>query len=243
MKAAVRWFGAWIGALLFKVINWTCRLHKHNDPRPSLKASGQPYIYAILHAHQLAAVLNHEEPICGAMVSRSADGDLLIPSCKVNRVVPFRGSTRSGSREKGGREALEQLIEWVGSTGNPCTMAVDGPRGPRGHVHAGVARIAAETGARILVTLVIPSRRWITGTWDRLQTPKPFSRIDVHFAQTLDPADHDDVEGLRAAVERSLNELEREHDPLEVEACIAHAARRARREREKGAATSGSGSR
>lgn len=243
MTAGLRWLAAWLGALLFKAINLSCRLRLHDDPRPALKAAGHSYIYAILHAHQLAAVLNHEEPICGAMISRSTDGDLLIPSCRVNHVVPFRGSTRSGDREKGGREALEQLTEWVGSTGHPCTMAVDGPRGPRGHVHAGVAKIAAATGARILVCLVIPSRRWIASTWDRLQAPKPFSRVDVFFDEPLDPADYDGIDSLRQAVEASLNRLERTHDPLEVEACIAHAERRAQHARNRDAATSESASR
>ncbi len=213
---------AWVAACLLVLINWTCRRRLHADPRPALRAARQPYIYAILHAHQIAAALNHGEELCGAMVSRSADGDLLMPLCRLSRIRPFRGSTRKGARDKGGQEALEALIAFVRSTGKPCTMAVDGPRGPRNHVYSGVTQIAVATGAHIVAATVIPRARWILSrTWDRLQIPKPFTTLDLWFAPPIDAKELGDPASLRVHVERTLTELEAISDPIESARCLS----------------------
>ena len=214
--SVLRWLAAWLGAIIFVCIRNTCRLQTHDDPRPGLRGRGQGYIYAILHAHQIAAVLTHGEELCGTMVSRSVDGDLIIPICTLNNIRPFRGSSSKKGQDKGGTRALTQLIEFVRS-GRPCTMAVDGPRGPRNHVQGGVAKIAEATGAHIVVTCVIPRRRWILrGTWDRMQIPGPFSTFDAWFSEPIGPGSYDDLEMLRARVEDVLTALERSSDPSEA---------------------------
>ena len=213
---ALRWLAAWLAAIIFASIRKTCRLRTHDDPRPELRAAGQAYIYAILHAHQIAAALTHGEELCGTMVSRSVDGDLIVPTCKLNNIRPFRGSSSKKGRDKGGTGALLQLIEFVKS-GRPCTMAVDGPRGPRNHVQGGVAKIAETTGAHIIVACVIPRRRWIlSGTWDRMQIPGPFSIFDAWFTEPIDPSSFDDLATLRAHVEDVLTALEKRSDPKEA---------------------------
>lgn len=228
---AFRWLAAWLGAIIFACIRKTCRLRTHNDPRPGLRGVRQGYIYAILHAHQIAAALTHGEKLCGTMVSRSVDGDLLIPTCTLNNIRPFRGSSSKKGRDKGGTGALLQLIEFVGS-GHPCTMAVDGPRGPRNHVHGGVAKIAEATGAHIVVACVIPRRRWILrGTWDRMQLPGPFSTFDAWFTEPIDPSSFDNIETLRTHIEDVLTALEERSDPKE--AAIASERLRAREKRDR----------
>jgi hypothetical protein len=97
--------------------------------------------------------------------------------------------------------------------GNPAYLAVDGPRGPRGRVQRGIAALAQRSDAAIICLVPVPSRRWILKkTWDRLQIPKPFARIDAYFAEPiyLRPSESDGQ--LRDRVEKTLHRLEQQFD-------------------------------
>ncbi len=207
---------AWLIALVVLVIWSTCRCRVvGHDPRPALRAARRGYAYALLHAHQaLALILNDEERLC-AMVSRSVDGDLLVPSLRVRGAWAVRGSSRKGNVEKGGRRALEEMKSIV-ERGGTGVIAVDGPRGPRNRIHRGVVELALATGAPIIPIVLTTSRRWIlTKTWDRFQIPKPFSKIALYLEAPIEPAGHD-MESLRALVTRSMLELECRVDPEEA---------------------------
>ena len=149
-----------------------------------------------MRAHQLAAVFANDEPRLAAMVSRSGDGDLLVPALRLRRVRAVRGSTRKGATDKGGRTALAILAGLLRRT-IPVLLAIDGPRGPRGRVHRGVADLARDTGAPILPTLVLPSRRWFLGrTWDRFQIPQPFTLVRLIFGAPIETAPNETAEAL-----------------------------------------------
>lgn len=211
----VRFLAAWLGALVTVLMRWTSRVHFHDDPRPALRAGSQPYVYAFLHAHQVATVVAGE-PGTGAMVSRSTDGDLLVPALCARGIVPIRGSSKLAGKDKGGRAALENLIEHS-RRGAPAYFAVDGPRGPRNQVRRGVAELAFATGAAILPAVAVPRRRWILSrTWDRFQIPKPFTTIDIWYAEPLHPSGATDIDALRAELSARLDALEAQHDPREA---------------------------
>ena len=212
----IRHLAGWACALALLVWRLTCRYRVENDPRPALRRAGKPYAYALLHAHQIAALLVNDERRMAAMVSRSPDGDVLAPCLRVVRVTPVRGSSRKRGRDKGGRAALSALGAYV-SRGVPALLAVDGPQGPRNHVHRGVVDLARETGAVILPVMVLPSRRWIVAdAWDRMQLPRPFCTIRLIFGPPIDPSDHPDDEALRTLVGARLQALEAEHDGAEA---------------------------
>jgi lysophospholipid acyltransferase (LPLAT)-like uncharacterized protein len=214
-----RWLSrvaGWLLALVALLWRVTCRRVVRDDPRPALRAAGRPYLYAVLHAHQVAAVLVNDDPGIAAMVSRSADGALLAPALRVTGVRAMRGSTRRHGRDKGGREALAALAEHV-ARGGPALLAVDGPRGPRSHVHRGIVDLARSTGACILPCVIVPSRRWVLRrAWDRFQIPWPFARLTMTFAAPLDPREEADDARLRDAVRHALGALERRCDPDEA---------------------------
>jgi hypothetical protein len=215
--------GAWLAAGAVLLLHLSCRLRIHNDPRPGLRRQGKPYAYAFLHAHQIATVVI-AEPGTGAMVSRSTDGGLLIPSLRVRGVIPVRGSTQHGSKERGGTEALAALI-LHSRTGAPVYFAVDGPRGPRNHVRRGIAQLAVEADAAVLVAVARPVRRWVlTRTWDRFQIPRPFARIDVFFGEPTLASEADGPDALRELIASRLNALEAEHDPLEYRYAVPREA-------------------
>jgi len=216
---------SWLVALGIQLLRFTCTVRFHDDPRAALRERGQRYVYAVLHAHQVTTIMVAERGT-GAMVSRSPDGDLLIPSLRAGGVVPVRGSTRLGRRAKGGRAALEALIRHV-RAGSPAYMAVDGPRGPRNGIQPGISVLSHRTGAAVLDLVTVPRRRWILErTWDRFQIPKPFSTIDLYFADPLFPREDEDIGAFRRRIEATLNDLEQKHDV--AEAVFARTAARPR---------------
>lgn len=213
----LRTLAGWIAGLLILLVRVTVRLRVIDDPRPALRAAGRPYIYALPHAHQVSAVLINDDRCMTAMVSRSADGDLLVPALKLRRVTALRGSSRSRGRDKGGRSALAKMGEYLRS-GVPGLLAVDGPQGPRMFVHRGVADISRETGAPVLPVVVLPSRRWILRhTWDRFQIPHPFCSVRLIFGPALEPTCHATTEELIGRLTEELNRLEELHDSEEAE--------------------------
>ncbi len=203
-------------AMVFLLLRACCRTHLHNDPRRELRAKSQPYVYSALHAHQVATIIDGE-PGTGAMVSRSTDGQLLIRGLRALGIIPIRGSSCRTDRDKGGSAAVRALIEHVLS-GAPAYLAVDGPRGPRNRLNKGIALLSQRTGAVVINIVAVPTRRWIlTGTWDRMQIPKPFSTINAYFGKPLAPRKDESLEQYRVRIETALNELEQKHDPIEAE--------------------------
>jgi lysophospholipid acyltransferase (LPLAT)-like uncharacterized protein len=200
-------------ALFVSALRRSCRVAWVDDPRPALRRAGRPYLFALLHAHQIAALVACDEPRLAAMLSRSRDGGLLAPSLRRVGVLAVRGSSRSAERDKGGLAALDALAAHL-AAGDPALIAVDGPRGPRGRVHLGIAELALRCGAAVLPVLPLASRRLaLRGSWDRLQIPLPGARIAVHCAAPLEPAPGERATALRDRIETALGELEASRDP------------------------------
>lgn len=207
----------WIGAALLVAWRLTLRIRTVDDPRPALRETGRPYVYAILHAQQMSFILFSDDRPVAAMVSASKDGDALVPLCRVRGVVPVRGSSRKRGKDKGGKKALTELIEHVKTRG-PALLAVDGPRGPRNTVHWGITKLAFETDAFIVIAGVFPaSRKLLLRSWDRTQLPRPFTTLHGRFGPPIDPRDYaGDAPGLRQRVHDELLALEQEWDPVEA---------------------------
>jgi len=202
-------------AMAVSCLRFTVKIRYHDDPRETFRKNGRGYLFSFLHAHQLGLILGSEKGT-GAMVSRSKDGELIVPLLLASGCIPVRGSKRSHLKERGGREAIHTLTEHV-QRGKPAAIAVDGPRGPRGKVHKGIASLSQQTGAPVL-NLVAVSRRKITlsRAWDRMQIPLPFTVIDGYFAEPIHPIDGERLETYRQRIEASLHALETMHDPFEA---------------------------
>lgn len=200
---------------LVAVIGRTCRIEFFNDQRPQLKRQGIPYIYGVLHGHQLSLIPGIE-PKLMAMVSKSKDGELIAEAIRRIGCEVVRGSKKSHQRERGGREAVDELIRHI-EGGGYGVITVDGPRGPRGRVHKGLAMISQKTGAPILLLVAIPKRRLIaTRAWDRMQIPIPGSRIDGHYSDPIFPIAGEKLESFRKRIEAELRRLEEKYDPREA---------------------------
>jgi lysophospholipid acyltransferase (LPLAT)-like uncharacterized protein len=96
--------------------------------------------------------------------------------------------------------------------GNLC-VTPDGPRGPRRHVHQGLAYLSSRTGLPIVGAGMAFKRPWRAKSWDRFAVPRPFQPAAcVAPAPVLVPpdADRDTIEECRREVERRMNEATRE---------------------------------
>ncbi|MCK5691099.1 DUF374 domain-containing protein [Myxococcota bacterium] len=208
---------AWLIAFIVHGMRLTCRRTFNNDPRSNPEILTSAVIYALPHAHQANAIFLHNRPRkSSVMISRSLDGDLLIPTLFLRGIRPMRGSTHKKGLNKGGREALDKSITLIQEKNYSMLLAVDGPRGPRGIVHKGVAIAAQKTGAAIIPTLVVPSRRWILPkTWDRTQIPKPFAHLDGHFGDPIYSKEGETLEELQQRVFDALSAMEKAYDPDE----------------------------
>lgn len=199
----------WLVGLLMLSLRLTCRLRYHNDPRQRMARDGKNNLIAGLHAEQIAGALGAEQGT-GTMVSRSADGQIVVPALRISGHVPIRGS--SGARDKGGASALQALIQHVRG-GQPAMLAVDGPRGPRGTAQKGIGLLARKTETSVIAVVAIPSQRWIlTKTWDRIQIPCPFSKIDYYFSEPMYPRRGEALEAFADRVGQVLRDLEMAHD-------------------------------
>ena len=212
MKRLILRLLGWLIGFAVLILRMTCRTQIHNDPRQALTADGIGHVFALLHAQQVGASMAADRGT-GAMVSRSDDGEIIVPALRIGGHIPIRGS--SGNR-KGGASALQALIEHVNG-GRPAILAVDGPRGPRGSVQKGIGLLSRKTGAAVLAVVVIPSQRWILrSTWDRLQIPKPFSTLHCYFAEPLVIRPGESLEQFTTRIEVSLNQIEAKYDPQEA---------------------------
>lgn len=104
------------------------------------------------------------------LVSRHRDGRFIGAVLK-----RFRIAVVLGSSSRGGVAGLRGMLALL-AQGHHIVITPDGPRGPRRQAAAGVAHVAALSGAPVLPCAAQTSRRWVLNSWDRMVIPKPFGR-------------------------------------------------------------------
>jgi len=113
------------------------------------------------------------------LTSASRDGNMVARAMAVFGLGAVRGSSsrRAVAAMVGLRHALQD--------GFDVCLTPDGPRGPRYQIQPGVIKLAEATGAPIIPVHVRFSSAWRLQTWDRFVIPKPFSRVEVTFAEAI----------------------------------------------------------
>ena len=148
------------------------------------------------------------------MCSKSLDGEAMARVEEGLGLVVVRGS--SG---RDGLEAIQQMIQLVRKTpGYGAGLAVDGSRGPRGHVQGGIVRMARWTGGRILPITASAKKSWIfRWSWDRTLLPHPFAKVEIVYGKPIDvprKLNQAQLEELRIRVEENLLSLQASADKL-----------------------------
>ncbi len=114
-----------------------------------------------------------------ALTSASNDGAMVAAAMKVFGLGAVRGSS-----SRRGVAALVGLKRALAEGFDIC-LTPDGPRGPRYKVQPGFLKLAEATGAPIIPIHLRFSSAWRLKTWDRFVIPRPFSRVEVTFAEPI----------------------------------------------------------
>jgi lysophospholipid acyltransferase (LPLAT)-like uncharacterized protein len=126
------------------------------------------------------------------MTSQSFDGEYI-----ARFIRRFGYGAVRGSSTRGGTGALVELARLV-RKGCPAGFSIDGPRGPRHVAKMGAVLLAKKTGQPVLPFGVNAESFWSLDSWDRMQIPKPLSRVTVRFAPPIDVPPDADEETLKA---------------------------------------------
>ncbi len=139
-----------------------------------------------------------------SMVSRSFDGEYLA------RILQrFGCGVIRGSSNDGGRAAFAGMIRLL-RKGFSINFAIDGPRGPRHIAKLGTILLAKKSGMPIIPFWVDAKKSWTAGSWDKLQIPKPFTRVKVYVSAPIfvsSDADKKVLEDKRQELQSKLDEL------------------------------------
>lgn len=188
--------------------------HHYEDQRKN----NHGVIFAVWHANVVPGVYLYHSSVKGkqllAMVSRSADGEII---AKV--LQKFGAQTVRGSSSRGGSAALLQMAELM-KEGKDGVFMVDGPRGPAHQVQPGVVKLAQLSGAAIIPCGVSVRPCLRLKSWDRFKVPLPFNRTVLVFGDPIRiplQADVNELDHWRRRVEESLHTCTQE---------AAHAIRR-----------------
>jgi lysophospholipid acyltransferase (LPLAT)-like uncharacterized protein len=135
------------------------------------------------------------------MISQSRDGDFIADVVRRIGWIPVRGSS-----SKGGRKALQEMIDMVTENGLGAHI-VDGPTGPARVIKPGLIFLAQKTGAAIVAGYISYENPWVFNSWDRFMIPKPFSRVLLRAGPLIpvpQEMDEDEFERVRLNVEKEM---------------------------------------
>jgi len=183
---------AWAGGLVLRALVFalsiTWRLDVTGGEHPEhLRAEGRPAVFAFWHDRifflgpfirwQLVVQRGMEVTV---LISRSRDGDF---GDSLTRLLG--GNVIRGSTSRGGSSALRSLIKEL-RRGRSALIVVDGPKGPRHEAKPGAIMLARAAGVPVVPVTWQADRVWRLGTWDSLEIPKPFSRVEAHFGEPME---------------------------------------------------------
>jgi lysophospholipid acyltransferase (LPLAT)-like uncharacterized protein len=190
----------WLAGIVARVWLATLRVRLRVDPGLAA-ASDRPWVLAFWHGAQWPLLAWRRRRRTVVLVSWSGDGAIQARALAVQGFRVVRGSST-----RGGARGLAALVRVMRRERADAAFAVDGPRGPRGVVKAGVVAAARATGAVVVPMAGRVRRGLVLGrSWDRFAIAWPFTRVDVALGRPVEP---DEPLGAREAVERALLELD-----------------------------------
>lgn len=197
-------------------LSWRYSEHDRHHLDGAL-ASPAPVIGAFLHGRIFPLLRFMGRPRNGrwlSMCSKSLDGDAM---AKVEENLGFEVIRGSSGRD--GLQAVVDMIRRVRDTpGLGACLAVDGSRGPRGHVQGGIVSLAQRTGGLLMpITASASPALILERAWDRTLVPAPFARVHIVYGAPMSlparlrPAEFED---WRRRLEERLVALQAEADRL-----------------------------
>ena len=202
-----------LAATLVKLLTYTLRVrYLAPEPVENLAAGRERFILAFYHrrlvmmpqAYPFRRRTPGGEPRGVAILSSdSKDGERSAATWRWFGIHAVRGTAGGHS----GAQALVKMIRAV-KDGWDLGITVDGPRGPRQQVKAGVLAVSRKTGAWVVPVCVAYQKAWKLRTWDEMLVPKPFSEVVVRYGEPFQVPRDADEEGFRGSLEAELNRME-----------------------------------
>lgn len=132
--------------------------------------------------------LNSKKLFC-MLISQHRDGRIAASIVKKLGVDSI-----SGSSTRGGGKALLALSNVI-KHGSHVGITPDGPRGPIYKLKPGAVKLASMTGTPIYPVCISASSFWsFEKSWDKMQLPKPFSKIICKIGAKIENYDVSHVE-------------------------------------------------
>lgn len=171
--------------------------------KPMRRNRLENFLYA--HWHEDIPVLSLK---CGSyanvctMASQSRDGEVIA------RVLKWFGYEVSrGSSHRGGGAALFQMQKAY-RAGKNLALAVDGPRGPRHEVKAGIVALVEKGEMPIVIGTANAKFKFIfRKSWDQIWFPLPFSPVVVIYSDPIRFETDSSFEERRLHIEQRLRDL------------------------------------
>jgi lysophospholipid acyltransferase (LPLAT)-like uncharacterized protein len=166
---------------------------------------GKPSLFVSWHQGLLYYLYHFRNRDGIIMVSRSKDGEIIARILKL-----FRFQSARGSSSRGGKEALQVMIETINRTGCSGGIVADAPRGPFGIAKIGIIKLAKETGLPLIPVMWWAKKKIMFNSWDRALLPLPFTRIVFFYESPIfvpPEASNERLEEIRAELTDQLNEM------------------------------------
>lgn len=192
---------------ILKLILWTCRVEVTGLKQLVETASKNPTILMLWHNRLILLpellYQNAGQFTYCALISRSRDGELvsiLAHSYANGRTLRVAHHAR--------HQALTSMILRLKTQNDVMVITPDGPRGPKYKVKPGIVVAAQEAKASIIPVSWTADRLWRLNSWDRMQIPKPFSRIQVVFGEPLIITGSEQLETSTEMLANTLHDLD-----------------------------------
>ncbi len=149
----------------------TLRFKINNEPDQSGNS-----IFIFWHSKMLTGWYIFKDKNPAALVSQSKDGEILN-----NLLKKWKYEVVRGSSSKGGKDAVDKLIDLVKS-GKNAVITPDGPRGPAGQIKNGPLIISNKCNVPIIpVNIIYKNKKTLMKSWDKFEIPFPFSECIITF--------------------------------------------------------------
>lgn len=168
-------------AALLRLLRTTWRIRFYGlDTLRTLYSEGTPFILCFWHGKYVPIIPLLEGYRATVLTSRSSRGDILV------RIFSNFGYDSIQIPDHGGETSL-RMMEGL-SRSPAAAIAVDGPLGPYHVVKRGVIRLASDIGFLLLpVSLDARPSIVLSGRWDRMEIPMPFSRVRLRIGTPVQP--------------------------------------------------------
>jgi len=184
----------WAFFLLIRLIGLTMRFETEGwENFEAIENAGKLPIYSFFRDLGIVVI-----------TSQSKDGEYIARFIKRLGYGAIRGSST-----RGGTKALVEMIRAM-KQGVPMAFSLDGPKGPRYKAKPGAPLLAKKTGNPLMPFVVECRHFFRLKSWDRMQIPRPFTKVRVIIAEPIyvsPDADDNDLQNSLSQLQLSLDEL------------------------------------